>query len=457
MSGTGDVENQATPRRTVGGGATLTSLAAVGTAVAGGLLGVVVARLLGPADTGAYNIASTTLMIGMTFSALGVNVGGTYLVSAKRWAAGDALRQAQVAAALAGMAAFIVGAAVLALGRETLFAGVPVGVVLLALAGIPFGLSWLHASSVALALDRYETFATAPLGANVAALALALALTPLFGLAGAVAALAGAHVANSARLLLRCRRELPRAEPRWLTRTAGELRAAVSFGFKSYLPQALQLLNYRADLFVLNAFAAAATVGQYAVALLVTELGFLLPRSLAAVVMPRVAALDASPEGDQQEMVIVKSMRHTVLLALPSALVLALGVLAIPIVFGPDFSEAIAPGLILVPGVVLLGLAGVMMAAVVGRGRPEYALYGALMVTPPTMALYVLLIPELEEIGAALASTSSYALGTAISLHWFRRATRISSLAVLLPTREDLADYRALFERGRDYARRRRR
>ncbi len=68
---------------------------------------------------------------------------------------------------------------------------------------------------------------------------------------------------------------------------------AVSFGLRANLGNILQLFNYRADLFVLNAVVSQGEVGRYAVAVSVTALGQLMPRALASVVMPRVAALDA--------------------------------------------------------------------------------------------------------------------------------------------------------------------
>src|SRR5918999_3787232 len=80
-------------RRTVGAGATITSVAAIATAALGGALGILVARVLGPADTGAYNVAASTLLILMTVATLGLNVGATYRASHGEWSPGDAVRQ----------------------------------------------------------------------------------------------------------------------------------------------------------------------------------------------------------------------------------------------------------------------------------------------------------------------------------------------------------------------------
>jgi O-antigen/teichoic acid export membrane protein len=437
------------PRRTVGAGATLSSVGFVGTAAAGALLGVVVARILGPSDTGAYNVVSTTFLLLLTVSMAGINIGATYFASNRRWDPGDAFRQVQLGALAAGLACGGAGALVAVLGQDSIFEGVPLGTLAPILVALPFGLSWTFTTAIALAGDHYELFAFTPLAANVTALVLACVLTPLAGLDGAVLAVAGSHVVTAVWLLGWGRRRLPRPRPGWLRRTRADLSRAVSFGFKSYLPTTLQLFNYRADLFVLNAVAAKATVGYYSIALLVTELGALMPRALAAVVLPRVASLDDEAGADEQHMVITKSVRHTIALLPLVSLVVVVGVLAIPLVFGSGFSDAIGPGLILVPGVAAIGLANVLSATVIGRGFPQYALYTALMVTPPTIGLYLLLVPTLDAYGAALASTASYVATGLLIAYYFGKATGLRLSADLLPRAEELTDYRLLLQRAR--------
>lgn len=446
-------ETQAAPapepaRRTVGAGATVTTAGSLATAAVGGVLGVVVARLLGPSETGVYNVAASTLLIFMSVSTLGINIGVTYYVARGQWRPADAFRQLQLAALVAGGLGAGAGALVALAGSDTLFKGISAGELVPVLIALPFALSWTFTSALALALDRYETYAAAALVTNVCALVLAAALTPALGVTGAVLALGGAHAVNALRLLFWGRR-LGSPEPGWLRRSASELRRGLSFGLRGYLPQMLQLVNYRADLFILNSVAAKATVGRYAVALIVTEVGVLLPRALAAVVLPRVASLEGSAGAREQRFVIVKSVRHTVLLLPGSALVVAAGVLAIPLVFGPDFSGAVGPGLVLVPGVAAVGLSNVLWGTTIGKGKAAYALYGTLVITPATLGLYLWLVPALSAYGAALASSVSYAATLAMSFFFFARTTGIRRLGELMPGRAELGDYRVVAARAR--------
>ena len=140
-----------------------------------------------------------------------------------------------------------------------------------------------------------------------------------------------------------------------------------------------------------------------------------------------------------------KSLRHTLLatLVVCAVLVLALLLLVVPI-YGSRFHPAIALGMILLPGAALLGLAGPLSATVLGRGHPRMMLIVSMIVTPITVALYVVLIPSMHADGAALASTISYALTFALTAFFYTRVTGHNALLRMLPTVSELEDYRRL-------------
>jgi len=124
-------------------------------------------------------------------------------------------------------------------------------------------------------------------------------------------------------------------------------------------------------------------------------------------------------------------------------LAIALEVLVVPI-YGEAFSGAVDLGLILLPGVALLGIAGVLAATIVGHGKPAYPLYVAIVTTPLTIVLYATLIPALDANGAALASTISYTMSFLLLCWFYRRTTRRRVLPLLVPTRSELDDLRSL-------------
>lgn len=426
----------------------MTGVAQVTTAIAGAATGVLVARLLGPAATGQVNVVLSGLLILNAFGSLGVGIGATYYVSKGEWRAADALPQVQLAALVLGLAGggFGVAAAVLDIGG--LFQGVPLTESVLVLLALPFFLSWTFTSSLAVAVGAFAAFSSAFAGQALAVLVLSAALAIPFGVQGAILALGLSHVATASLLLLWARRRFGPAELGWFRNTRAKLSRATRFGVKAYTTSALQFLNQRVDLLILNATATTATVGHYAVAISVTSLMFLLPRALSAVLLPRIAALGALGEGAaHQEAVSAKAVRHILIIVGASSAVLLVAVLLIPLIFGSAFRDAVTFGLILLPGSAALGVGNVLWATVTGKGRPEYSLYATLAITPPTVALFLLTIPSAGAVGAATVSTASYFLTALAGLAYFLRVTGVSSLSQLLPTRAELADYGALGRR----------
>jgi O-antigen/teichoic acid export membrane protein len=415
-------------------------------AVTGALTTVLIARLLGADGAGSYSIALTLVLLLTVASTLGVEHGIAYQVSSRRWHAAAALRSAQKLAFTIGLALAAVTVVVRLLIPQA-FAGLGVAMTAITVASVPFALSWFYATYVAVSVDQYEASAAPPGIQSCLAMVLVSAGALADGLFGAVVGLALSHALAAAVVLLWARRWL-RAAPPATAAVSRPLREAIAFGIKGYASVALQLLNYRLDLFILSAAATTAAVGHYSVAVAVTSVMWLLPPALSDVLFPRVAALTATATEEAMQhraFVEAKSLRHTALIvgAFTVVLTVALLLLVVP-VYGPEFQSAIDLGLILLPGVALLGLGNPLAATIVGRGKPAYTLYVTLITTPVTIALYIVLIPRLDATGAALASSISYALTFVLMTIAYRRATGTGVLRLLRPTRSEISDYRAL-------------
>jgi O-antigen/teichoic acid export membrane protein len=440
----------------LGTGASLATVAQLAIALASAALGVVVARLLGPAGNGSFNVALSTLLVLGAFSNAGIGQGLNYYVSRHRWHAGDALRQAQFAALALGAAGALVGIALAASNDGGVFRGAPLTVFAAAAAALPFWLSQTYSASVALALGRYGVYTAAVVGHAFATLFAVAGLAAAFGLVGAVAGYVATQVAAALGLLAWGTRTFPAAEPLWAARSLSNLARAVRFGSKPYVANALQYLNLRADLFILNAVAPSFAVGHYSVAVSVMMLGLLLPTALATAVLPRIAALDAFASPGEQLAVSAKSVRHALLVLPVTCVVLSVALFTVPLVYGEEFAPAVELGFILLPGTLAYGIGAVMTSNIIGKGHSAFALYAAALVTPPTLILYLVLVPALEGAGAALASTLSYLTMTAVLLVFFRRATGIESLGELVPRRAEFTDYRVLAASAVRRARRKR-
>ncbi len=431
--------------RPVRAGAVLMTIAQVVTALGGFLTTIVVARILGADGLGAYTVALSLLLILGAIGSLGLENGIAWSVAGRRWSPRSALRESQALALGLGLACM---ALVLAarLAFPSAFAGMSVGVTLIAAAGLPFFISWQYARFLAVARDRYEAFVVPPALVTVLALVLCAAGAAVDDVRGMVAGLTVAYVLTAVVALADAlRSRLPADGPAG----RGPLREAVGFGIRANAANALQLLNFRIDLFVLSAVVTGDELGTYATAVSVTSVMFLMPQTLAQIVFPRVAALSADAAGHAQRAIVeAKSLRHVSLLTLVSVPAVAAGmVVAIPLLFGRDFDAAIVLGLILLPGCALYGIASVLAATINGRGLPGYSLRAAAISTPVALALYAALIPTLGETGAAIASTASYAVNFAITAVYYRQATGDRVAPLLVPTRDEVRDLRALARR----------
>lgn len=405
------------------------------------LAGIAVARWLGPAGAGAYSIA---LMLQLTLSALagvGIAAGFAYRGSQPGWRHADAVRQVPLAALAFGVLGLGIGAAAVTLLRDTAFAALSTEALALTVAAVPCSLIWIYLTHLALGFEQYRLFALGAPLQTITGLVLVCILAGPFGVTGAVAGLAASHAIAAAAMTVASLRQAARPTPGWLRRAPADLWHAIAFGLKSYAYAALNFLNLRVDVLILGAVASASEVGYYAVAVSITGFAPLVPRGFAPVVLARVARLDAGSSLTERDLVTERSLKHATLLALASGIVLVLALVLIPVLYGSDFERATELGLILIPGVCALGIAGVLSATVTGRGKPELTLYAALLITPPTVVLYATLIPAYDDTGAALASTLSY-LGTLLVTYvFFRRVTGMRSLATFMPGRRELRDY----------------
>jgi O-antigen/teichoic acid export membrane protein len=136
------------------------------------------------------------------------------------------------------------------------------------------------------------------------------------------------------------------------------------------------------------------------------------------------------------------------LITLMSLPAMALGMWAlIPAIYGADFQGSVKLGLILLPGCALYGLAVVLTATINGRGFPGYTLRAAAFTVPAALVAYGVLIGFYGAVGAATASSLSYALNFALTAWYYRRATGERVWPILVPTRAEVGDLRSLLSR----------
>jgi O-antigen/teichoic acid export membrane protein len=225
--------------------------------------------------------------------------------------------------------------------------------------------------------------------------------------------------------------------PRIDRRLAGRL---FGYGAKAQLGSILQLANGRLDVLILQIYRPLSQVGYYVIAQTVAELVVTLANEFRWTSM----VLVTKSQGEEQASTSASAVRHYTLLAAAAALANVLfGSAVILLGYGSRFHPAIAPMLILLPGVWMLGIGIVIQGDLSGRGRPGLASVLAGVSAAVTTGLDFALIPPLGTIGAALASVCGYSTLGIVSIVVLHRVSAIPVRELVIPTRADLRGYRS--------------
>lgn len=436
------------PARAFGVGAVLASAGLIASFAALGLNSIAVARIEGPDGAGLVALCTQVVVIAAFVAGIGMRTSVTYRVGAGLWSPRSAARGALRASLALGLVGAVLGFGVYLLLRHSAMSEFSPLMAASLMGALPLALAWWIVPAVPLACERFEQYALLTVAAPVAVLLICPAGALVGGSTGAVigfaAGFAVGGAVNAAWALRFARTEEAGRGPEHGIREAG------GFGFRAWVNDLFQFINVRPDLFILSAYWGAADTGVYAVTISITSLVWILSQPLASVVLPRTASLEAAGGGQSQGAANgpqASAVRHAVLVCALTA-VAVIPILAIaPLVWGAGFGRIPELGLIVVPGVALLGVARVMVAAFTGRGAANHALLVGVVSFPLTVVAYLLVIPDHGDTGAAIVSCGSYVLVSLLAAVLFFRTTRAGIRDSLLPGRQDIDDYVRLARR----------
>jgi O-antigen/teichoic acid export membrane protein len=418
--------------------------------VAIGVTSIASARIVGASATGVVALSNQIVLITVFAAGIGLRTSVAAMVGGGKWSVRGAVHRVIPAALFLGIVGGVVGYGVYLLLEDSALRGFSHPMAVALMISLPFALIWWIMAAVALGRERYETYALLTISAPAAVMILSPIGAFADGAAGAVYGLAAGYVVGGSicagwALLLAARPESAAGSHHGLTE-------AISNGVRSWVNDLFQIVNLRPDLFILNAYSTTAATGIYSVSVSITSAGFILSQSLATVVLPRSAALRGADTEESPvlgERAASSAVRHAVLVSLAAVGVLAIVLLFVPLVWGGDFRKAIHYGLILLPGVTLLGVGRVMVASFTGRGHPHYALAVGLVSFPATLIAYLLVIPDFGTTGAAVVTSISYASAALLAAVLFFRTVHTSRREALIPTRADIRDYETFAKRLR--------
>jgi O-antigen/teichoic acid export membrane protein len=413
-------------------------------------LNVIIARWLGPAGKGAYDLFLATGTLLVTVVGFSLTSGIVYVA---------AFDGARLTSMLRWLSAILAVQAVLAWGAfegvrwlgalpRFLSPDIGDGAILLAVAYVLLTLSASYWRSVLVGRQDIVWANRLVLLGRVIEVVIAVGL--VLGVrqdalqAPAVrmlilAMLAGAVVSNLF-LIIRVRLRLPTVQGS----TAG-IGEVVRFSAPCFLGNLAQFLVYRLDIFLVGFFLGQQAVGLYALATSLAQLIWLPAQAAATVLLPNVASQQDATERNSD--VTARITRITLLACLVMALGLGVGVIVgVPIVYGDAYRPAIAPLLLLLPGVVVIGAAFVTSSFIAAVGRPGINMRISLVCLALTIVLDLVLIPWLGIKGAAVAGTIAYVTSGVLTFWAFSRLTGVP-LRATIHRKGEIAELIAIFPR----------
>lgn len=393
----------------------------VGSAIASGLGGIIVARALGPTVRGEYAAITAWFGLALIIGGMGQPAALCFYVAhepdrARQYVATS--RAMMLVTGAFAIAAGMVLAPVLAHGNvnETMGYRIAFGATLVAFVGASFTFS-LQARD----LRRWNVVRV--LQSVVSLLAtVVLWRMRLLTLETAMEVLAATMVLQLVWAYHCCR--LTGLVPGHAE--IALVRPLAMYGAAQIAALTPAALNSQLDQLVLSQTVSPASLGRYAIAVSLSGLSVPFVQAIGNVAFPRLASQHDITDATRrmQRMAICGSIGIAAGIVIPVAIA---SYWLVPLVFGADYRGAVPLLWILAPGAVFLSCSQVVGDLLCGRKHPNVVAWAQGLAAVFTVVLLLVLLPVIGVPGAAVASTVSYGVAFAVMVRSLGRLSRRGS------------------------------
>jgi O-antigen/teichoic acid export membrane protein len=204
------------------------------------------------------------------------------------------------------------------------------------------------------------------------------------------------------------------------------------YGIMAFIASLIGMtMIFNIDVLMIGYFLDETEVGYYSVAMSILIIMWMIPTSINTVFYPALAEYWHKKDKEAVEKVIDKCMKYsTVILFISGTTLLFFGQDVILILFGSAFIPSVLPLQILIIGTVLFGISNSVTSAWDAVGRPEMGVKINIICAIPNVILNYILIQIWGIIGAAVATTVTFALLAFTRIYIIQKLT-----AVMLDTR----------------------
>ncbi len=395
--------------------------------VLGLAISALIARGLGVQNQGIYSMALLLPFTITTFTSFGISGANVYYAARGEFDPRRMISTNIILVSLLSVLSIAVGFWAAAFAGKILFPGVTGWILALGLLIIPVIFMRDNLLSMLQGFQDFKTYNIAQLYPLTFQMAAVLLFVWRLGM-GVEGALLAYLVGNLLGVWMILRRLLHITGP--IPRGAFCLdmniaRKMWKYGLQAYLSNVISFFNLRADKYLLNYMAGAASLGIYDIAVQMSERVWMISRSVSTVLLPQVTSLQ---ENDAERLKLTTFMVRNVFWAsfLVCLLIWPLADPFVLIVYGKAYRQASLAIQWLLPGIISLSASRLLSADTAGRGRPEINTIAAVISLAINLTANLYFIPRLGVAGASLASSLSYTVTLVLRVIIFSRMTGAS-------------------------------
>jgi O-antigen/teichoic acid export membrane protein len=400
---------------------------------------VIIARILGPEGKGIYTLAVLLPWFVIVISNLGIGPATVFYIGKGKYPLRKILGNNLILANILSVIAVIITMIIIIFFRNVLLKEVHLSYLLLATVLIPFLLLYEYLRNIILGLQKIKKYNLAELFKGFFFLVLLVIVLYFFkfGLIGAISSLIISTLLAVTIIFI------------WVGKLANGLtyridkdctKDLVLYGIKTHTGNLMSFLNYRFDIFLINAFLNPISVGYYSVSVAITEKLCLLSASASIVLFPRVAS--EKDEKRRKEFTPIVSRNVLFVTMMGAIFVYFISRWAVMLLYSKVYLPSVCPLQILLPGIIALSIVRVLANDIAGQGRPILNAYMAAVSVAVNIGLNILWIPRFGIKGAALASTVSYNILLIEVLFIYSRISGNPIAKILFIQRSDLTFYK---------------
>ncbi len=395
------------------------------------LIGIIVARYLGPEGKGLFTALTVVPVIVASFAAMGIRRTAVYFIGKKEFDESEvasAVIQILIITSLAGM-----GASYIAFHWMDNSSYTP-ELILITILIIPFRLATIYAGGIYLGREQYRFANLMKWSVPMVNLLLLVMFVMVLKMDvfGALLAVMLSGVIISVIAINRLSKDF-KLSLKW---NRVLLKKMLSLGSLYAASLLVMKLIYRIDVLLLEQLSDLKEVGYYSIAVTISEQLWQLPLAVGIVIMSKSAnAHDPSLMNKK----VGQMLRFSLFAGAAGAIIMYFIMPSlIPFIYGKAFSESAMLLQTILPGIVFFIIFRILNSHLNGLGKPMPAIYAIIPALVLNIGLNYLWIPEFGGKGAAMATNVSYVIGTVLMIVFYIRATKTKAGPLLLPQKEDL-------------------